>query len=82
MKHQFLKSALILGSVLAFVNCTDEATDVIGSLDPTALQPSENDPSAVPADDPHQRRPALPHLPRRYRDGPQGKSGRDIRIYR
>ena len=22
------------------------------------------------------------HLPRRYRDGPQGKSGRDIRIYR
>lgn len=52
MKYQFLKSALILGSVLAFVNCSDEATDVIGNLDPNALQPSENDPSAVPADDP------------------------------
>lgn len=52
MKYQFLKSALILGSVLAFVNCTDDATDVISNLDPNANQPSENDPSAVPADDP------------------------------
>ena len=51
MKHQFLKSALILGSVLAFVNCTDEATDVIGSLDPNALQPSDDNPSAIAADE-------------------------------
>ena len=26
MKHQFLKSVLVLGSVLAFMNCSDEAT--------------------------------------------------------
>ncbi len=37
MKHQFLKSVLILGSVLAFMNCSDETT-MTPETDPTAQE--------------------------------------------
>ena len=37
MKHQFLKSVLILGSVLAFMNCSDENT-MTPETDPTAQE--------------------------------------------
>ena len=54
MKHQFLKSALILSSVLALTNCDEEATNAIDNLDPTAAQPTENESSTddVSADTP------------------------------
>ena len=51
MKHQFLKSALILSSVLAFMNCSEEAANALDNLDPAANQPTENNPSPVAADD-------------------------------
>ena len=51
MKHQFLKSALILSSVLAFMNCTEEAADALDNLDPAANQPTDDVPSPVAADD-------------------------------
>lgn len=47
MKHQFLKSALILSSVLAFMNCTEEAADALDNLDPAANQPTDDVPSPV-----------------------------------
>ena len=37
MKHQFLKSALVLGSVLAFINCSEEASNAAGSIDPNTI---------------------------------------------
>ena len=54
MKYQFLKSALILSSVLALTNCDEEATNAIDNLDPTAAQPTENESSTddVSADTP------------------------------
>ena len=51
MKHQFLKSALILSSVLAFMNCSEEAANALDNLDPAANQPTESNPSPVAADD-------------------------------
>ena len=51
MKHQFLKSALILSSVLAFMNCSEEAANALDNLDPAATQPTENDPSPVTAEE-------------------------------
>jgi hypothetical protein len=51
MKHQFLKSALILSSVLAFMNCSEEAANALDNLDPAATQPTENDPSTVTAEE-------------------------------
>ena len=45
MKHQFLKSVLILGSVLAFMNCSDENT-MTPETDPTAQEnPSDVSPT-------------------------------------
>ena len=54
MKHQFLKSVLALSTVLAFVNCSDDTAEAINNLDPSALQPSENNPgtTTTSADDP------------------------------
>ena len=37
MKHQFLKSVLVLGSVLTFINCSEEATNAAGSIDPNTI---------------------------------------------
>ena len=50
MKHQFLKSALILSSVLAFMNCSEEAANALDNLDPAANQPTDET-SPVAADD-------------------------------
>ena len=48
MKHQFLKSALILGSVLAIVNCSEDAQNAINNLDPDAVVlPTENSSSST-----------------------------------
>lgn len=40
MKHQFLKSVLVLGSVLAFINCSEEASNAAGSIDPNTFADS------------------------------------------
>ena len=42
MKHPFLKSVLVLGSVLAFTNCSEEAADILNNANNSALQPSDN----------------------------------------
>lgn len=47
MKHQFLKSALILSSVLAFMNCSEEAANALDNLDPNAVNPTNSSASAT-----------------------------------
>ena len=58
MKHQFLKSVLVLGSVLAFMNCSDEATSApdnnnggiqIQPSDPTLTSSAAATPNSVQA---------------------------------
>ena len=41
MKHQFLKSILVLGSVLAFMNCSDESTSAPDNNGGIQIQPSD-----------------------------------------
>ncbi len=52
MKNRFLKSVLVLSTVLALVNCSEETADAINNLDPQANQPTEDNPNALPADEP------------------------------
>ena len=47
MKYQFLKSALILSSVLAFMNCSEEAANALDNLDPNAVNPTNSSASAT-----------------------------------
>ena len=42
MKHQFLKSALALGTALALVNCSEEAANAISNLPPDAYLPASS----------------------------------------
>jgi len=58
MKHQFLKSVLVLGSVLAFMNCSDDATSApdnnnggiqIQPSDPTLTSSAAATPNSVQA---------------------------------
>ena len=58
MKHQFLKSALIFGSVFAVMNCSDDAANAVntidpgtGSIQPTDSLPPEENPSTTAAND-------------------------------
>ena len=50
MKNRFLKSILALSAVLAVVNCSEDASTTINNLDPTALQPTDNQ-NSMPADE-------------------------------
>ncbi|SMP43480.1 glycosyl hydrolase family 5 [Fibrobacter sp. UWB10] len=52
MKNRFLKSVLVLSTVLALVNCSEETADAINNLDPQANQPTEDNPNTLPADEP------------------------------
>ena len=53
MKYQFLKSVVVLGTMLALVNCGEDAAEAINNLDPSAVQPTEDTPNAeVAADKP------------------------------
>ena len=52
MKNRFLKSVLVLSTVLALVNCSEEAADAINNLDPQATQPTDENPNLLPADEP------------------------------
>ena len=51
MKHQFLKSVVVLGAMLALVNCSEEAAEAISNLDPSAIQPTDDNPNAAVAAD-------------------------------
>ena len=52
MKNRFLTSVLVLSTVLALVNCSEETADAINNLDPQANQPTEDNPNTLPADEP------------------------------
>ena len=39
MKNQFLKSVVVLGTVLTLISCSDEATNAVNNFDPNALGP-------------------------------------------
>ena len=51
MKHQFLKSVVVLGAMLALVNCSEEAAEAINNLDPSAVQPTDDNSNATVAAD-------------------------------
>ena len=42
MKHQFLKSALILGSILAVMNCSEDATNAVNTDSGIGTQPTDS----------------------------------------
>ena len=53
MKYQFLKSVVVLGTMLALVNCGEDAAEAINNLDldPSAVQPTEDTPNVEVAAD-------------------------------
>ena len=66
MKYQFLKSVVVLGTMLALVNCGEDAAEAINNLDldPSAVQPTEDTPNAeVAADKPCPNDPVLISTP-------------------
>jgi len=52
MKNRFLKSVLVLSTVLTLVNCSEETADAINNTDPLANQPTDEPSNLLPADEP------------------------------